>query len=381
MKVTIASIGALAASASALPPTRANVIPKDVTLPREYGSRVYGAIGQPPKRATGVQYFGVNIAGFDFGCATDGTCVTTKVYPPVSALGGPDGQGQMSHFVTDNSMNIFRLPVGWQFLVNNQLGGTLDSGNLGQYDQLMQACLGTGATCIIDIHNYARWNGQIIGQGGPTDDQFANLWSQLATKYASEEKIMFGLMNEPHDVPDINTWAKSVQAAVTAIRQAETAAGGSAHTILIPGNDWTSAAAFPTKSGPALLSVVNPDNTTTGLVFDVHKYSDSDNSGTHTDCTTDNISTAFAPLADWLRTNKRQAINTEMGGGNTESCQKFICDQIAYVNENADVYIGYVGWSAGSFDPQTYELSEVPTKNGNTWTDTSLVQACFKKAE
>lgn len=27
-------------------------------------------------------------------------------------------------------------------------------------------------------------------------------------------------MNEPHDVPNINTWAASVQAAVTAIRQA-----------------------------------------------------------------------------------------------------------------------------------------------------------------
>lgn len=220
-----------------------------------------------------------------------------------------------------------------------------------------------------------------MGQGGPTNDEFASLWSQLATKYASEEKIIFGLMNEPHDVPDIAAWAQSAQAAVTAIRQAETAASGSAHTILIPGNDWTSAAAFPTKSGPALLSVVNPDNTTTGLVFDVHKYSDSDNSGTHTDCTTDNIASAFAPLADWLRANKRQALNTEMGGGNTESCQKFICDQIAYMNENSDVYLGYVGWSAGSFDPQTYELSEVPTKNGNAWTDSSLVQACFKKAE
>lgn len=27
-------------------------------------------------------------------------------------------------------------------------------------------------------------------------------------------------MNEPHDVPDINMWAQSVQAAVTAIRNA-----------------------------------------------------------------------------------------------------------------------------------------------------------------
>jgi hypothetical protein len=48
-------------------------------------------------------------------------------------------------------MNIFRLPVGWQFLVNNKLGGTLDSGNLAKYDQLVQGCLATGALCIIDV--------------------------------------------------------------------------------------------------------------------------------------------------------------------------------------------------------------------------------------
>lgn len=31
-------------------------------------------------------------------------------------------------------------------------------------------------------HNYARWNGAIIGQGGPTNAQFATLWSQVAAK-------------------------------------------------------------------------------------------------------------------------------------------------------------------------------------------------------
>jgi endoglucanase len=46
---------------------------------------------------------------------------------------------------------------------------------------------------------------------------------------------------------------------------------------------------------------------------------------------TDNISTAFSPLADWLRTNKRQAINSETGGGNTASCQKYLCQQIEFV--------------------------------------------------
>ncbi len=48
-------------------------------------------------------------------------------------------------------MNMFRLPVGWQYLVNNKLGGTLDSGNTAKYDQLVQACLATGAHCVIDV--------------------------------------------------------------------------------------------------------------------------------------------------------------------------------------------------------------------------------------
>ena len=105
----------------------------------------------------------------------------------------------MSHFSRDDKLNIYRLPVGWQYLVNYQQPGPLDPTNTGKYDTLVQACLTTGAYCIIDIHNYARWDGQIIGQGGPSNDQFASLWSQLATKYASTTNVVMGLMNEPHD--------------------------------------------------------------------------------------------------------------------------------------------------------------------------------------
>jgi len=57
----------------------------------------------------------------------------------------------MQHFVKDDGMNIFRLPVGWQYLVNNKLGGTLDAGNSQKYDQLVKACLATGAHCVIDV--------------------------------------------------------------------------------------------------------------------------------------------------------------------------------------------------------------------------------------
>lgn len=278
----------------------------------------------------------------------------------------------MSHFVNDDKFNIFRLPVAWQWLVNNQLGGTLDANKTGQYDQLVQACLTTGASCVIDIHNYARYNGKIIGSsGGPTNDQFVSLWTQLATKYGTNNKVIFGVMNEPHDLTSIPQWAATVQAVVTAIRKV-----APDNMILIPGSSYSSAAQLPTEAGPVLLNVSNPDGSKTNLIFDVHKYLDSDNSGTHTECTTDNIADAFQPLATWLRQNKRQALNTETGGGNTASCQTDLCAQINFMKQNSDVFLGVVGWSAGSFD-STYELTETPTKNGNTWTDTSLVKACL----
>ena len=234
----------------------------------------------------------------------------------------------MSHFVNDDKLNIFRLPVGWQYLVNNELGGTLNANNMATYDKEVQSCLSTGAYCIIDIHNYARWNGQIIGQGGPSNAQFASVWSQLAKKYASQSKIIFGIMNEPHDVPSITTWAASVQAAVTAIRQA----GATSQMILLPGNDYTSAGAFVTNGSlAALKSVVNLDGTTTNLIFDVHKYLDSDNSGTHAECVTDNVSSAFEPLAESLRSIGRQALLSETGGGNVASCEQYLCSQIKYL--------------------------------------------------
>jgi endoglucanase len=238
-----------------------------------------------------------------------------------------DGVTQMTHFVKDDTFNTFRLPTGWQYLVANNLGGTLDSNNFGKYNKLVQGCLNLGAYCIIDIHNYARWNGGIIGQGGPTDAQFVSLWMQLATQYKSNSRVVFGIMNEPHDLT-VTIWAATVQKVVTAIRNT----GATSQMILLPGTDYTSASNFiDNGSGAALMAVTNPGGTTTNLIFDIHKYLDSDNSGSHVECVTNNINSAFSPLATWLRSNKRQAFLSETGGGNVQSCVTYLSQQLAYL--------------------------------------------------
>ena len=170
-------------------------------------------------------------------------------------------------------------------------------------------------------------------------------------------------------------WATSVQATVTAIRKA----GATEHTILLPGTGYTSAESFVSSgSGAALAKVTNADGSTDNLVFDVHKYLDSDNSGTHAACVGNDISAAFAPLATWLRQQKRQALLSEIGGGSsTASCMTDVCQVADYLNKNSDVYLGMLGWGAGSFDPTSYVLSLTPTQSGNTWTDQPLLTKCF----
>lgn len=71
-------------------------------------------------------------------------------------------------------------------------------------------------------------------------------------------------MNEPHDIPNIQSWADSVQAAVNAIR----AAGATSQYILLPGSSWSGAAQLPTEAGPALLRVTDPAGGVSKLLFD-----------------------------------------------------------------------------------------------------------------
>ncbi|KAF2093160.1 endoglucanase II [Rhizodiscina lignyota] len=349
------------ASAAAAPSSSSVASPSGTTsAPSSSSTASSGSAGK-------VKYGGVNIAGFDFGCDTSGNCNTQNTLNPLTGA-TPPADDQMNHFANDDGLNAFRLPVGMQFLFNNDIDGDLDATNFAAYDKLVAACTSVADACVIDFHNYARWNGEIFGQGGPTNDQFAAAWSKVATKYADNSKVVFGIMNEPHDL-DVPTWAGTVQAAVTAIRKA----GATSQMILLPGDGYTSAATFVSNGNAAALSnITNLDGSTDNLVFDVHKYLDSDNSGTSTECVTNNIDDAFSPLADWLRENKRMAFNTETGGGNTDSCVTDLSQQLAFVNKNSDVYVGYLTWAAGGFD-QTYALVDTPIVSGSTLTDNEIV--------
>ncbi|POR34316.1 Endoglucanase EG-II [Tolypocladium paradoxum] len=325
---------------------------------------VSGALGR-------VKYLGVATAGIDFGCAINGSCPRSTASFPLTSLGGGDGAGQMEHFVKDDNLNMFRLPTSWQFILNGQLGGKLSAANFANYNRLMQACLDTGAYCMIDLHNFARWDGGIVGQGGPKDDELADVWQQLALKYANNDKVVFGLMNEPHDL-DISLWAQTCQKVVTAIRNA----GAKSQMILLPGTNFASAETFvSTGSATALANITNPDGSTDNLLLDLHKYLDINNSGTHAECTTDNVE-GFRTIATWLRKNNRTAMISESGASMDNTCMEKFCTQNTFISQNADVFEGFVGWGAGSFD-SSYVLTLTPSGSAGSYVDNKLMEECI----
>lgn len=110
--------------------------------------------------ATLPKLHGVNLAGLDFGIDTNGGQSGGNVPPPIS---------QVDHFATAGA-NVCRLPFGWQ-AATPQLGGALDANFAKTLDALVQQGLSKGQWVILDLHNYARWNGGIVGQGGPTNAQ------------------------------------------------------------------------------------------------------------------------------------------------------------------------------------------------------------------
>lgn len=230
----------------------------------------------------------------------------------------------------------------------------------------------TNTVDSIDIHNYGRWWGEIVGQNGPQAESLATTWSQIASHWAGEPRIIFGTMNEPHDQDD-DTWAATLQTVVYAIRDA----GATSQIILLSPTNYANAIDFPNHAD-ALLNVHNSRDDTsdkTNLIFELHQYFDMVG-GKVSHCNDTELPDKFRTITGaFLQQHNRQAFIGELGGGpNDQTCQDLICPSLDIFNEMGDQFLGWTSWAAGNWW-SSYELTEVPT-NGN---DVPLVANCFAK--
>ncbi len=291
---------------------------------------------------------GVNLAGAEFGEEVPGVFDTDYTYPTASDI----------DYFSEQGMTIIRLPFRWERL-QPSLGGEFSSAELERLSAVVDVATARGLRVILDPHNYARYvqDGQelILGDDALTSSHFANLWERLAGAFLAEERVIFGLMNEPHDMPT-GDWVEGANAAIQAIREI-----GAEQWILVPGNHWTGAHSWTsTDNHTALLQVSDPLDK---IAYDVHQYMNRGFSGATEECVHLDANSLVGDLTEWLRKNDKRAFLGEFGTGTGDDCRVALHSLLSHLEANADVWLGWTYWAGGPWWGD-YFMSITPDATG-----------------
>ena len=227
-----------------------------------------------------------------------------------------------------------RLPIQWELLqpmlhdtpandtAEKLIGkpGAFHAAYASYITGVLDAHAAVGMRCIIDNHNYCRYqdfrfqpDGSVTGlvpapqplmrpyttdrsqvqirifslaEGATlTQANFTDFWRRAALQWKDHPGFGgYGLMNEPHEMPprggvvgtkekpgsgeeDLRIWPAYAQAAIDTIRKIDTA-----NPIYVAGNEWSAAVSMGTKNPGFPLKGAN-------LIYEVHLYLDARNTG------------------------------------------------------------------------------------------------------
>ncbi len=293
---------------------------------------------------------GVNLCGAEFGQYNlPGTYGTDYIYPDTDTI----------RYFLAKGMTTIRLTFRWERL-QRTLGGELDATELARMHATVETITDAGGTVILDphAHNTTGYHDQILGTGEVTEDAFADFWSRLAAEFADNDRVAFGLINEPHDI-QAATWLSAANAAIAGIRDT-----GATNLILVPGINWTSSFSWYDDHGYG-----SNAETMTGIVdsqdnfaVEVHLYFDEDNSGTTSDVVSPTIGREhLADFVYWCRTHDMRGFLGEVGAPATDEGDAVLDDTLNYIETEADdVFFGWTYWAAGQWWPEDERFSIQP---------------------
>jgi endoglucanase len=316
----------------------------------------------PMTQASGapVDYAGVNLPVAAFGAeSVPGTFGKNYIYPE---------SGTLDYFAAKN-MNVARVAVLWERL-QRRLLADLDKDEIARLDAVIDHAASKGMRIIIDVHNYARYGGAVIGSQALPATALADLWRRLGQRYKDNAAVIFGLMNEPNGLPT-ETWLEAANGAIAAIRET-----GAKNLILVPGNGWSSArdwlgAGYGTPNSEAMLKVEDPAG---NFAFDVHQYFNADFTGTTADCRSADIGIeTLTPVTEWARQHKRRAFLGEFGVGPGATCLQTLDRVLRFLGDNADVWQGWTYWAGGEWWPADY-FSNIQPQDGREKPQMSVIE-------
>ncbi|KAF2122318.1 glycoside hydrolase superfamily [Lophiotrema nucula] len=316
------------------------------------------------------------------------------LYAGVNSAGGefaqqniPGAFGTDYQFINQSAIDFF-LAAGVNtirvtFLLERMcpletgLGNTFNETYFTEFQNAVNYVTMRGGYAVLDAHNYMRYNdpsmqpssGSIIGNSSDpkssTTENLASFWSELSTRFMSNPNVIFGIMNEPHDMPT-ELILTNDQASIDAIRKT-----GAQQLILVPGNGFTGAQKWLNSTcagckpnADVLTAIQDPMN---NFAFDMHLYFDNDTSGTHPECT--NAAPAnLLPVTTWLREHNYTAFLSEFGAGSNTACFQTVNNTLKWLEQNPQ-WIGWTYWAAGPLWGD-YFLSVEPgvgVQSNTTW--------------
>ena len=281
-----------------------------------------------------LQIRGVSLSGAEFSPGTlPGTVGTNYIYPTAASF----------NYFKAKGMDTARLPFIWERL-QPTLFQSFDAAELARVTNFVNGVTATGATVVLDAHNYARYRGNLVGSAAVPNTALADFWARLANQFKDNDKVVFGMMNEPNTMPT-EQWLAAANAALAAIRST-----GALNVVTVPGNAWSGAFSwnatwYGTPNANVMGNVVDPGN---NMVFEVHMYLDSDSSGTSQVCVSPTIgSERLQFITGWMRSRGFRALLGEIGIPFNATCNLAMTDMLSYMQANADVWVGWTWWVAG----------------------------------
>lgn len=277
--------------------------------------------------------FGVNRCGAEFGNARNGLEGVDYEFP----------SPELSTYFNSFNLKLFRIPMLWERVLSEN-DGSLNEDYLQGFDKIAAEVERIGGSLVLDIHNYGRRDGFIIGSPEVSIELFAYTWRLLAERYKNRP-IWLSLNNEFHDMPG-ETVVAAQNAALQAIRET-----GATNRVVVSGNMWSGAhswfdsSSYSAPNSELLLQIVDPLSNT---VVAVHMYADTDASGTSPTVVSETIgSERLRQVTEWARATGSRLYLEEFGFATNMSAIAAMKDTLNFVSSNKTVFVGATYWAAG----------------------------------
>ncbi|WP_312940481.1 glycoside hydrolase family 5 protein [Stutzerimonas balearica] len=282
--------------------------------------------------SAGIDLIGVNLSGAGFAPhLVPGKHGTNYFYP------------EKRHFkyYADKGIRLIRFPFIWERVQHN-LGEDLDGEQLRLLKRTLDFAMQHGQKVILDMHNYGRYQGHLIGSSDVPYAAYAEVWQKLAKRFGGHPALLgYDIMNEPHGT--VGLWPGAAQAAVDAIREVDQQT-----LIFVEGERWSSAYHWPLVNANFL--VKDPAER---IVYEAHLYFDEDFSGKYLPGKSRNIDPMLGverarPFVEWLQKHGQKGFLGEYGiPDDLPEASVAMDNLLAYLNDNcipSAYWAGGPGW-------------------------------------